>query len=147
MRRFRALGLCAGAALLAALGVARAQPAPDAANPQNSVKLTKVILAIPAGTTWLKISRGTVLCFGDEITRTSVGGRQPQDLSVYSDSFRTELERAGYKVVSPEQNLFDREAGSADYEVGASSPTRMSPAASAPAHLAPTRAPCAARAA
>jgi serine protease Do len=39
---------------------------------------------------------------------------------LYSDVFKTELEKAGYKVVTPgADNLFDPEAGAADYEVAA----------------------------
>jgi S1-C subfamily serine protease len=41
-------------------------------------------------------------------------------LPPYAAVFRTELEKAGYKVVTPgEDNLFDPEAGAADYEAAA----------------------------
>lgn len=44
----------------------------------------------------------------------------PQVLPPYSAAFKTEAESAGYKVITPgEDNLFDPEAGSADYQVAA----------------------------
>jgi S1-C subfamily serine protease len=41
-------------------------------------------------------------------------------VSVFGPAFKTELEKAGYKVITPgEDNLFDPEAASADYEAAA----------------------------
>ena len=41
-----------------------------------------------------------------------MAGVMPQDLPPFSAAFKTELERAGYKVVTPgEDNLFDPQAG------------------------------------
>jgi S1-C subfamily serine protease len=52
--------------------------------------------------------------------QTWAGGRVRQEPSPYFPPFKAELERAGYKVVTPgEDNLFDRESGSADYEAAA----------------------------
>jgi len=83
------------------------------------VKLTHVIAALPTGTPWLKLSTST-LCIGNSITKTWTEGRAPQDLPPYAAAFKTELERAGYKVITPgEDNLFDAEAGAADYEIAA----------------------------
>src|ERR1700679_1794449 len=110
-------------ALLLACGTAAAQTAPDASvSPvaiRNSVKLTHVIAALPTGTPWLKLSTNT-LCIGNSINKTWTEGRAPQDLPPYAAAFKTELERAGYKVITPgEDNLFDAEAGAAAYETAA----------------------------
>jgi hypothetical protein len=119
----RALALLAimATALLLACGTAAAQTAPEASvSPVaigNSVKLTHVIAALPTGTPWLKLSTNT-LCIGNSINKTWTEGRAPQDLPPYAAAFKTELERAGYKVITPgEDNLFDAEAGAADYEI------------------------------
>jgi serine protease Do len=114
MKTFRILSINAVAALFLAGSLAPA--APDA-RAQASLKLTAIVMAIPAGTLWLKLRIGSTLCIGPAINRTWDRGREKQELSVYSDTFKTELERAGYKVVTPGENLFDRDAGSTDYEV------------------------------
>jgi serine protease Do len=118
-------GLAATAfALLLACGSAFAQITPDAsasdapAPTQASLKLVGVIAALPAGTPYLSLGLGS-LCGGHQI-KTWSGGRAPQALGPYSDAFKTELEQAGYKVFTPGvDNLFDREAGSTDYEAAA----------------------------
>ena len=105
---------------------ALAQPAPDAAatpeasaSAQNSIKLARVIMALPAGELWLTLKIGNTFC-GYPVRRTATGGREPQDLPPYAASFKTELESAGYKVVTPgEDNLFDPEAGSSDLQAAA----------------------------
>ena len=88
----------------------------------------RVIAALPAGTPWLKLStnsRGggllqTFLCINDGVTRTWDGGRQDQDLPPYVAAFKSELDKAGYKVVTPgEDNLFGQEAGASDLQVAA----------------------------
>jgi serine protease Do len=49
-----------------------------------------------------------------------MGGREPQQVSPFAPAFKTALESAGYKVITPgEENLFDPEAGAADYEAAA----------------------------
>jgi S1-C subfamily serine protease len=111
------------AAIVLSCGAAFAQPAPDAAAAQsapaqNSIKLVKVLMALPAGTPWLQLRTG-VFCSHDELVRTASGGRDPQDLPPYTVGFRKELESSGYKVVTTDDNLFDKEAGSADYQVAA----------------------------
>jgi S1-C subfamily serine protease len=83
------------------------------------VKLVGVIAAMPAGSPWLSLRPG-LLCMRSPRVLTWNGGRARQDLPPYAAAFKTELERAGIKVVTPgEDNLFDPEAASADYEVAA----------------------------
>lgn len=61
-----------------------------------------------------------VFCFGLPVTKTWIAGRARQGVSAYAPGFKTELEKAGYKVVTPgEDNLFDAEAASADLEAAA----------------------------
>jgi S1-C subfamily serine protease len=113
-------------------GVVLAQPTPApqsaSAPAQNSIKLVRVIAALPAGTPWLKLSapslRGgllsSLLCLHDGVTRTWDGGRQDQDISPFAAAFKSELERGGYKVVTPgEDNLFGQESGATDLQVAA----------------------------
>ena len=110
--------------LLGVCGAAFAQPTPDAATASaaagtgSTVKLTTVLMALPAGTPWLFLRTGS-LCIKDNIVRTATGGRDPQDLPPYSAAFKTEVERAGYKTVASGENLFDPESGAADYQVAA----------------------------
>jgi len=79
----------------------------------------RVIAALPAGSPWLTLRTGS-LCISGTITQAWTGGREPQDLPLYSTAFKTELERAGYKVITPgEDNLFDAEAASADLQAAA----------------------------
>lgn len=105
------LGLCA--ALLLASGVAHAQDAPA----PKSVRLVRVIAALPVGTPWLKMSG--IFCIGTLFTETWTGARAPQDLPPYSAAFKKELESAGFTVVTGEDNLFDREAGEGDLQAAA----------------------------
>jgi len=94
-------------------------PSADSAS-QNSVKLTTVIMALPAGDEWLSFADSGSFCLTPRRTEIWSGGRQPQDLPPYSAAFKTELERAGFKVVTPgEDNLFDQSAGVSDYEAAA----------------------------
>ena len=103
----------------AALAQSTADLFPDAdSSTKNSVKLTTVLMALPAGTPWLSIKLG-LICATEASVRTASGGREPQDLPPYSAAFKTELERAGYKVVTAEENLFGQDAGSSDYQVAA----------------------------
>jgi len=96
-----------------------AQDAPAAADPPNSVRLDRVVMALPAGAPWLTLKTG-LLCIAGAYSRTWPGGRETQDLPPYAAAFKAELERAGYKVVTPgEDNLFDHDGGSADYEAAA----------------------------
>lgn len=105
-------------------GPALAQTTPDAraqqrsALAQGSIKLVRVLMALPAGTPWLTLRTGS-LCIQDDAVRTATGGRDPQQLPPYTAAFSTELERAGYNVVSSDENLFDPEAGASDYQVAA----------------------------
>jgi S1-C subfamily serine protease len=94
-----------------------ATPAPAA---QPSLKLRAVIFAVPVGTLWLKLRPGAPLCFGEPVIRTWTDGRTPAPLSAYAPGFKTELQKAGYNAITPgEDNLFDPEAASADYEAAA----------------------------
>lgn len=117
-----------GAALawLLACGTVFAQTAADtsaASEPsgtaQNSVKLTTVLMALPAGAPWLSLHIDTLLCIYNPVNSSWSGGREAQEVSPYLVPFKTELERARYKVVNPEDNLFDQDGGSADYEAAA----------------------------
>jgi serine protease Do len=94
--------------------------APD--NPaaaQNSVKLVQVLMGLPAGAPWLSLTISP-LCITNRGVQTWAGGRIAQKLPPYFVPFKTELERAGYKVITHgEDNLFDPEAGSSDYEAAA----------------------------
>jgi serine protease Do len=114
---------CLRAALLLAFaygGAAFAQPAPDPPAPaKSSLKLTTVVLALSPGTPYLKVTMAP-FCIGAPATRVSGGDRQTQAVAPYATAFRLELERAGYKSVTAEDNLFGQEDGSAsDYQVGA----------------------------
>jgi S1-C subfamily serine protease len=106
---------------LLAGGPAFAQNAADtSATAQNSVKLAKVLVDMPAGTPWVSIKVDTLFCLRHEVAKTWPGGRLPQSLPPYSASFRSELERTGYKVITPGQdNVFESEPATADYEVAA----------------------------
>jgi hypothetical protein len=60
-----------------------------------------------------------LLCIANANSRTWPGGRETQDLAPYAAAFKAELERAGFKVVTPGQdNMFD-EVSPADYEAAA----------------------------
>ena len=86
---------------------------------QNSVKLVTVIAAMPAGSPWISLGTGN-LCLNEPITTTWKAGRANQPISFYAPAFKAELEKAGYKVITPgEDNLFDPEAASADLEAAA----------------------------
>jgi S1-C subfamily serine protease len=110
-----------------ACGTAFAQPAQQASSSQaaatadqNSVKLVKLLMALPAGSPWMSMKVGGLICIGNPTVQTWPGGREEQKISPYSIPFKTELERAGYKVVTPgEDNLFEEAAGAADYDVAA----------------------------
>ena len=103
-------------------GVPLAQATPDTtateSGSQNTLKLTTVLMALPVGTPWLHL-RLSVTCLGDSDVRRATGGREPQDLPPYSSAFKTEFERAGFKVVA-DDDLFNRESSeAADYQVAA----------------------------
>ena len=117
---FKRLMTAMALAWLMAGGTALAQTQQDtSAEPRRSVKLTKVIADIPVGTPYVSLKFGG-LCISNPINRTWVDGRAAQKISPYYAPFRTELEQAGFKVVIPgEDNLFDPESGSADYEAAA----------------------------
>ena len=86
----------------------------------NSTRLNDAIVALPAGAPWLSLRIGSTICVGNPVVRTGTDGRVSQTLSPYSAAFKTELEGAGYKVVTPgEDNLIDEETGSAELEAAA----------------------------
>jgi serine protease Do len=63
---------------------------------------------------------GECLLYFPSCRQNLTGGRVSQDLPPYAIAFKTELERAGYKVVTPDQdNLFDPGSASANYEAAA----------------------------
>lgn len=104
----------------AAFGQTSADSSPRDVPAQSSVKLAKVFIDMPAGTPWVSVKIDTLFCLSDEVTKAWPGGRFAEALAPYSAAFKTELEHAGYKVVTPgEDNVFDPEAGSADYEAAA----------------------------
>jgi hypothetical protein len=94
-------------------------PQEMSATPPNSVKLVTVLMALPAGASWLSVRRDA-FCLGRSVDKIWGGGRVAQDLPPYSAAFKTEMEGAGYKVITPgEADLFDEHLGTADYEVAA----------------------------
>jgi S1-C subfamily serine protease len=109
-----------------ACGTAFGQASQDAStgapavSAQNSVKLVTVMAHLQAGTPYLTLSIGNSRCVLPR-TQTWPGGDTAQNVSFYTGAFQTELERAGYKVVTPGDNLFasDSDSGSADYEAAA----------------------------
>ncbi|HVW73547.1 MAG TPA: serine protease [Rhizomicrobium sp.] len=88
------------------------------ASAKVSVKLTHVYVELPAGAVYAAMSTGG-LCIGQTLSETWPGGRAESRLfPLFRAVFKTEMEAAGYKVVTPgEDNLFDEETGSADYEI------------------------------
>jgi len=120
-RRTR-LGVIAALALVCSYAepaFAQIVPGQDAsASAQNSIKLVNVIMALPAGAPWLTYNTEYILC-GRSVVKTWDGSRAPQEPAPYAAALKTELERAGFKVATPEENLFDPEAGSADLQVAA----------------------------
>ena len=75
---------------------------------------------LPAGSPYLSVKTGTTFCAGGAKTQTWVGGAVALNVSPYSVPFKAELTSAGYKVITPgEDNLFDPEAGSADFQAAA----------------------------
>lgn len=123
MTKFRMTGLALGWLLVSASTFAQpaqnAATASDVAN-QNSVKLSNVFMALPAGEQWLSLRDSGSLGIRTRRVETWSGGRVAQDLAPYFAPFKAEMERAGYKVVTPgEDNLFDPGSASADYEVAA----------------------------
>jgi S1-C subfamily serine protease len=111
--------LACGTAFAQASQDLSAAPDTSAASP-SSVKLTTVIWALPAGTPWLSLKHGGLICIYNPYTESASGERQKQDPSAYAPPFKTELERAGYKVVTAgEENLFDAAASSSDYQAAA----------------------------
>jgi len=118
-----AKALASALALALVGGSAFGQTTQDAATatptPAASFKLRAVIFAVPTGTLWLRLKPGAPLCFGEPFTRAWTEGRTALALSGYAPGFKTELEKAGYKAVTGEDNLFEPEAASADYQVAA----------------------------
>lgn len=121
-----AILLAAAPAFAQAPGAALAQDA--SATGKNSVKLVRVIAALPAGAPWLTLSspslRGgllaSFLCFHDGVTKTWTGGRENQDIAPFAAAFKSELSQAGYKVITPgEDNLFDPDSAAADLQAAA----------------------------
>ena len=111
------------AVLILTCGAALAQSTPDPtaaeAGSQNTLKLTTVLMALPAGTPWFSLNAEPGLSYGHSGSARDPGGRDPQDLPPYSAVFKTEFERAGFKVVV-DDDLFNRESsGAADYQVAA----------------------------
>lgn len=84
------------------------------------MKLARVVMALPAGASWLSLGVGSIVCSSKPDLDAWAGGRVDQKLAPYYAPFKTEMERAGYKVVTPgEDNLFESASGSADYEAAA----------------------------
>ena len=112
-----AWGLFCGTAFgQASQDISTATPTPEA---HSSIKLRTVIVDVPAGTQWISLGFG--FCVGHPFKEVWTAGRARQFVSDFAPAFKTELEKAGYKVVTPgEDNLFDPEAASAaDYEAAA----------------------------
>lgn len=85
---------------------------------QSSVKLRAVFIDMPPGTVWVSLGFG--FCVGAPYKKAWTKGREQEPVSMYAPSFKAGLEKAGYKVITPgEDNLFDAETGSADYQAAA----------------------------
>lgn len=117
--------MAGGLAFALACGTAFGQTAQDApaaaAAPaaQSSVKLAAVVIGLPVGTPWISLGTGPY-CIGAPLTSTWTEGRTKEPVSAFALAFKAEMERAGYKVITPgEDNLFDPESGSADLEAAA----------------------------
>src|SRR5690349_21263396 len=81
-----------------ACGTAFAQPAQQVSSTQtataadqNSVKLVKLLMALPAGSPWMSMKVGGLICIGNPTVQTWSGGREEQKISPYSIPFKTEL--------------------------------------------------------
>lgn len=102
-----------------ALAQSTAELFPDSdSSARNSIKLTTVLMALPAGTPWLSL-RGGLICQREDRVRSASGGRDPQDLPPFAAAFKAELEKAGFKIVGSNDDLFERDASAADYHVAA----------------------------
>lgn len=65
----------------------------------------------------MSLGVGSITCTPQPDLKGWTGGRVDHELAPFSGPFKTEMERAGYKVVTPgTDNLFDSGSGSADYE-------------------------------
>jgi serine protease Do len=114
------------ALLFLACSAASAQTAPGAtaaaAGQQPTIKLTAVVMALPAGTPWFHIRQfpcSSLVGAMSEVSRSATGGRDAQDLPPYTAVFNAELAKAGLKAVA-DDDLFNREdTAAADYQVGA----------------------------
>lgn len=106
------------AALFLACGTTGAQPAPDPAT-ATTLKLTNVVMALPAGAPWLSLKINRIVCIYDLTNRSWPGGREAQEVSPYAVPFKAQMEGSGYKVVTPEDNLFNQDGATADYQVAA----------------------------
>lgn len=110
---------CVIVLLLCGATAAVAQAGPDPAASKNTVKLTNVVSALPAGTPYMKATKA-IFCITPIQVLTASGSRETQELPPYTAAFRTELEQAGFKVIAAEDNLFgQQDAGAADYQVAA----------------------------
>jgi serine protease Do len=90
--------------------------APDASG-QNSVKLVRMVENLPAGAAYISLKTGNLFCIGNPHMRTWPGGELALKVSAYASPFKTEMEQAKFKVVTPDENMFDDNTGAADYEV------------------------------
>lgn len=118
-----------GADLAPKCGVAFAQSPATAgeagtrAPPQASIRLARVIMALPAGANWLRFfSNFDYTRCSDRlvVSKNWPGGHEAQGLAPFASAFKDELEKAGYKVITPGQdNVFDGETSTADYEAAA----------------------------
>lgn len=111
-----AWGLACGTVFAQTLQDTSAATSEPAAQP--SLRLRTIIVDIPSGTPWISLGFG--FCVGHPFETAWTAGRVKQSVSDFAPAFKTALEKAGYKVVTPgEDNLFDPEAGSADYDAAA----------------------------
>ena len=106
-------------AYFSAAAPAPAQIFPDSSSPpKSSAKLTTVMLALPTGTPYLRVT-AAVYCLRPILTRTATGSQEKEELSPYATAFNTELGSAGFQGVAADQNLFGQEDGASDYQVAA----------------------------
>lgn len=75
---------------------------------------------LPAGSVWLKVRSNLTFCVYTRVEKTWAEGRVAMATAPYEATFKREIQGNGLKVVIPgEDNLFDSEAGSADFEAAA----------------------------
>jgi serine protease Do len=96
-----------------------AQPVADASAPaKTSAKLTGLVFAMATGSPYINAKDG-LYCIAPVFNQTYNGVRQTASLGAFIGVFKSEIEGAGYRAISEEDNLFGQEDGASDYQVAA----------------------------